>query len=140
MKGPAWASLSETRNVSVLERLTHVRVILEGHHRRRADGLDPLQELLPLPLAADRNPIHIVALEKAVAKCALLCAHTAPCPGSLSGLLVDLLQEPRHVLAQVLHGVDSFLVVGHVSRVQPDAEVPVGGASDEHLIVEEEVI
>jgi len=55
-------------------------------------------------------------------------------------LLVQLLQEPGHVDTEVLHGLDTFLVVFHLSDLTAYAVVPIRRTDDYHLSNGEEMV
>ncbi len=46
----------------------------------------------------------------------------------------DGLEQPGHVLPQVVHVGEPLGVFRHVALVQAVAQVPVGGAGDDHLV------
>lgn len=59
---------------------------------------------------------------------------------SCSDLILELPHQPRHVLAEAFHGLDSLRVIIHLAGLSPDADVPVARSRDDHLINREKII
>ena len=53
---------------------------------------------------------------------------------------MKFLQQPSHILAQLFHCLDAFLILLHLPDFPADAEIPIRGARDYHLPDKEEVV
>ncbi len=47
---------------------------------------------------------------------------------------MNLLEEPGHVLTEGLHGLETFSIIPHIAGSQADADIPITGPGDDHLI------
>jgi hypothetical protein len=72
--------------------------------------------------------------------------HRSLFGGCTNGLLMrqrlaaGLFEKPSHVLAQRLHRLNTFRIVSYFSGVSTDAQIPVTGTRDNHLVDQKEIV
>ena len=54
--------------------------------------------------------------------------------------MFDLLDQPGHILPEIPHGLDPFLILGRFARLSADPDIPVGRADHDHLADQEKIV